>query len=56
LPGALYSLEHLSGPYILGLDVLVGAPIVWLHRANIRRLHFGTVCRLGGRAAPPARP
>ena len=30
--------------------------IIWLHRANIRRLLNGTENRFGRRAAPPARP
>ena len=53
---AVYLLEHLERPEILWLDALVAAAIVWLHRANIRRLLDGTESRFGRRAAPPARP
>jgi glycerol-3-phosphate acyltransferase PlsY len=55
-PVAVYFLEQLERPEILWLDVLVAAAIVWLHRANIRRLLDGTESRFGRRAAPPPRP
>jgi glycerol-3-phosphate acyltransferase PlsY len=55
-PVAVYALERLERPEILWLDILVAAAIVWLHRANIRRLLDGTESRFGRRAAPPARP
>jgi glycerol-3-phosphate acyltransferase PlsY len=55
-PVAVYVLERLERPEILWLDILVAAAIVWLHRANIRRLLDGTESRFGRRAAPPARP
>ena len=55
-PVAVYFLERLERPEILWLDILVAAAIVWLHRANIRRLLDGTESRFGRRAAPPARP
>jgi acyl phosphate:glycerol-3-phosphate acyltransferase len=55
-PVAVYLLEHLERPEILWLDALVAAAIIWLHRANIRRLLDGTESRFGRRAAPPARP
>jgi len=38
------------------LDALVAAAIIWLHRANIRRLLNGTESRFGRRAVPPAHP
>ena len=55
-PVAVYFLERLERPEILWLDVLVAVAIVWLHRANIRRLLDGTESRFGRRSAPPARP
>jgi glycerol-3-phosphate acyltransferase PlsY len=55
-PLAVYLLERPERPEILWLDILVAAAIVWLHRANIRRLLDGTESRFGRRAAPPARP
>jgi glycerol-3-phosphate acyltransferase PlsY len=55
-PVAVYFLEQVERPEILWLDALVAAAIVWLHRANIRRLLAGTESRFGRRAAPPARP
>jgi glycerol-3-phosphate acyltransferase PlsY len=55
-PAAVYFLEYPERPEILWLDVLVAAAIIWLHRANIRRLLNGTESRFGRRAAPPARP
>ncbi len=55
-PVAVYFLEDLERPEILWLDVVVAAAIIWLHRANIRRLLDGTESRFGRRAAPPARP
>ena len=55
-PAAVYLLERPDRPEILWLDALVAAAIIWLHRANIRRLLNGTESRFGRRAAPPARP
>jgi glycerol-3-phosphate acyltransferase PlsY len=55
-PAAVFFLEHPERPEILWLDVLVAAAIIWLHRANIRRLLNGTESRFGRRAVPPARP
>ncbi len=56
LPLAVYLLERLDRPEILWLDALVAAAIIWLHRANIRRLLNGTESRFGRRATPPAHP
>ena len=53
-PVAVYLLERPDRPEILWLDALVAAAIIWLHRANIRRLLNGTENRFGRRAAPPA--
>ncbi len=55
-PAAVYLLERPDRPEILWLDALVAVAIIWLHRANIRRLLNGTESRFGRRAAPPARP
>ncbi|HEY7481252.1 MAG TPA: glycerol-3-phosphate 1-O-acyltransferase PlsY [Gemmatimonadales bacterium] len=55
-PVAVYLLERPDRPEILWLDALVAAAIIWLHRANIRRLINGTESRFGRRAAPPAHP
>ena len=55
-PPAVYLLEGPDRPEILWLDVLVAAAIIWLHRANIRRLLNGTESRFGRRASPPAHP
>jgi glycerol-3-phosphate acyltransferase PlsY len=55
-PAAVYLLERPDRPEILWLDALVAAAIIWLHRANIRRLLNGTESRFGRRAAPPAHP
>ena len=55
-PLAVYLLERPDGPEILWLDALVAAAIIWLHRANIRRLLNGTESRFGRRAVPPAHP
>ena len=49
-------LERPDRPEILWLDALVAAAIIWLHRANIRRLLNGTESRFGRRAAPPGAP
>ena len=54
-PLAVYLLERPDRPEILWLDALVAAAIIWLHRANIRRLLNGTESRFGRRATPPAR-
>jgi acyl phosphate:glycerol-3-phosphate acyltransferase len=55
-PAAVLLLEHPDRPEILWIDVGVGAVIIWLHRANIRRLVNGTENRFGRRAttSPPA--
>jgi len=55
-PVAVYLLERPDQPEILWVDVLVAAAIIWLHRANIRRLLHGTENRVGRRAAPTAHP
>ena len=55
-PVAVFLLEHPDRPEILWIDVAVAAGIIWLHRANIRRLLNGTEHRFGRRAAPSARP
>ena len=55
-PVAVYLLERPDRPEILWVDVLVAAGIIWLHRANIKRLLHGTENRFGRRAAPPAHP
>ena len=55
-PLAVYLLERPERPEILWLDALVAVAIIWLHRANIRRLLNGTESRFGRRATPPARP
>jgi acyl phosphate:glycerol-3-phosphate acyltransferase len=55
-PVAVYLLERPDQPQILWVDALVAAAIIWLHRANIRRLLQGTENRFGRRAAPPAHP
>jgi glycerol-3-phosphate acyltransferase PlsY len=54
LPVAVYLLERPAQPEILWVDALVAAGIIWLHRANIRRLLQGTENRFGRRAAPTA--
>ncbi|HVI36815.1 MAG TPA: glycerol-3-phosphate 1-O-acyltransferase PlsY [Gaiellales bacterium] len=55
-PVAVYLLERPDQPEILWVDALVAAAIIWLHRANIKRLIHGTESRFGRRAAPPAHP
>lgn len=55
-PVAVYLLEHPARPEILWIDAAVAAGIVWLHRANIRRLLNGTENRFGRRAVRSARP
>jgi acyl phosphate:glycerol-3-phosphate acyltransferase len=55
-PVAVYFLERPDRPEILWLDALVAGAIIWLHRANIRRLLNGTEGRFGRRTAPPAHP
>jgi glycerol-3-phosphate acyltransferase PlsY len=55
-PVAVYLIEPPDRPEILGLDILVAGAIIWLHRANIRRLLNGTESRFGRRATPPAHP
>jgi glycerol-3-phosphate acyltransferase PlsY len=55
-PVGVYLLERLDRPEILWLDALVALAIIWLHRANIRRLLNGTESRFGRRTAPPAHP
>jgi glycerol-3-phosphate acyltransferase PlsY len=54
-PVAVYLLEHPDRPEILWIDVAVAAGIIWMHRANIRRLLSGTESRFGRRAAPSPR-
>jgi glycerol-3-phosphate acyltransferase PlsY len=51
-PLAVLVLEPPDHPEVLWLDVAVAAAIIWLHRANIRRLLNGTENRFGRRAAP----
>ncbi|HYC30909.1 MAG TPA: glycerol-3-phosphate 1-O-acyltransferase PlsY [Gemmatimonadales bacterium] len=51
-PLAVLLLESPVQPEILWLDVAVAAAIIWLHRANIRRLINGTENRFGRRTAP----
>ena len=51
-PFAVLLLEPPERPEILALDALVALAIIWLHRANIRRLLNGTENRFGRRAAP----
>jgi glycerol-3-phosphate acyltransferase PlsY len=53
-PFAVLVLDPPEEPAVLALDFLVGAAIVWLHRANIGRLRRGTEHRFGRR--PPATP
>ena len=55
-PLAVLLVERPTSPEILWIDVVVAAAIIWLHRANIRRLLNGTENRFGRRAAssPPA--
>jgi glycerol-3-phosphate acyltransferase PlsY len=55
-PVAVYFLERPDRPEILWLDVLIAAGIIWLHRANIRRLLDGTESRFGRRTVPPVNP
>ena len=55
-PLSVYLLERPDRPEILWLDALLAAAIIWLHRANIRRLLNGTESRFGRRAVPPAHP
>lgn len=55
-PLAVYLLEHPDRPEILWMDAAVAAGIIWLHRANIRRLLNGTENRFGRRAATSPRP
>jgi glycerol-3-phosphate acyltransferase PlsY len=55
-PVAVYLLERPDQPEVLWLDALLAAAIIWLHRANIRRLLNGTESRFGRRAVPPAHP
>lgn len=55
LPVAAWLL-HPSARPLIGIQVLVAVAIVWLHRANIRRLLAGTENRFGrrGRQEPAA--
>jgi acyl phosphate:glycerol-3-phosphate acyltransferase len=55
-PVAVYFLERPDRPEILWLDALVALAIIWLHRANIRRLLNGTESRFGRRPAPSVHP
>lgn len=52
-PVAVVLLERPERPEILWVDAAVSAAIIWLHRANIRRLLKGTESRFGRRAAAP---
>jgi glycerol-3-phosphate acyltransferase PlsY len=54
-PLAVYLLDPPSQPAVFWLDVAVAAAIIWLHRANIRRLLDGTENRFGRRAAAAPR-
>jgi glycerol-3-phosphate acyltransferase PlsY len=51
-PVAVLLLEHPERPEILWIDAALAGAIIWLHRANIRRLLKGTENRFGRRAAP----
>lgn len=55
-PLAVFLIEHPDRPEILWIDVALAAGIIWLHRANIKRLLQGTEHRFGRRAAPSAGP
>jgi glycerol-3-phosphate acyltransferase PlsY len=52
-PLAVLLIERPTSREILWIDVVVAAAIIWLHRANIRRLLNGTENRFGRRAASP---
>jgi glycerol-3-phosphate acyltransferase PlsY len=52
LPVAVFLLERPHRTEILWVDAAVAVAIIWLHRANIRRLLAGTESRFGRRAAP----
>lgn len=54
LPGLVWLL-HPGSRHLVPLDAAVAAGIIWLHRANIRRLLAGTENRFGKRGAtvPP---
>ena len=56
LPLAVLLIERPDSSAILWIDVAVAAAIIWLHRANIRRLLNGTENRFRRRApsSPPA--
>jgi glycerol-3-phosphate acyltransferase PlsY len=55
-PVAVRLLDPPEQSAIFWLDVAVAAAIIWLHRANIRRLLKGTENRFGRRTAPTANP
>ncbi|MGH7534332.1 MAG: glycerol-3-phosphate 1-O-acyltransferase PlsY [Gemmatimonadales bacterium] len=55
LPVAVYLLDRPERPEILWIVVALAGAIIWLHRANIRRLVEGTENRFGRRAAGSAR-
>ena len=55
-PLAVLLLERPSRAEILWIDVALAAGIIWLHRANIRRLLNGTENRFGRRTAGAPRP
>jgi len=55
-PLAVVVLDPPAQPVVLWLDIAVAAAIIWLHRANIKRLLKGTENRFGRRAAPAPRP
>ncbi|HUR93390.1 MAG TPA: glycerol-3-phosphate 1-O-acyltransferase PlsY [Gemmatimonadales bacterium] len=52
-PVAVFLIDRPARPVMLWLDVAVAAAIIWLHRANIRRLLNGTENRFGRHAAVP---
>jgi glycerol-3-phosphate acyltransferase PlsY len=55
-PVAVFLIDRPARAAMLWLDVAVAAGIIWLHRANIRRLLNGTENRFGRRAVPTPRP
>ena len=55
-PVAVYLIDRPERREMLWLDVAVAAAIIWLHRANIKRLVQGTENRFGRRAATASRP
>jgi acyl phosphate:glycerol-3-phosphate acyltransferase len=55
-PVAVFLLEQPDRPELLWIDAAVAVGIIWLHRANIRRLVNGTENRFGRGAAPSPGP